>query len=216
MREAPSNFLMRVWQKYKMTQIDSGNKNNKLRKKLKEKRKILSSISVANSSILISQKIWQLPELQRAKNIGCYIGVNGEASCTEFIKNAYTRKKRIFVPVLRKNEMKFYRLFPESELQNNQFGIPEPIPTEKSLIPTQNLSVILVPLLAFDPSGNRLGMGGGYYDKLLSFTKRRDKFRRPLLIGMAYDFQRVDEMIVNDWDIPMHIIITESQSYRFI
>ncbi len=199
-----------------MTQITSDKKNKQLRNKLNAKRKTLSPTKVANTAISISQNLWQLPELQRAKNIGCYIGVNGEASCVEFMRNAYTRKKRIFVPVLRKNNMEFYRLFPDSELQNNQFNIPEPVPTEQNLMPAQNLNVILVPLLAFDLSGNRLGMGGGYYDKLLSFTKRRDKFRRPLLVGMAYDFQKIDKIVANHWDIPMHIVATETQTYRFI
>jgi 5-formyltetrahydrofolate cyclo-ligase len=199
-----------------MTQTSSEEKNKEVRKKLKAKRKTLSPTTIANAAISISQNIWQLPELKRAKNIGCYIGVNGEASCAEFMRNAYTRKKRIFVPVLRKTNMEFYRLFPDSQLQNNQFNIPEPVHIEQNLMPAQNLSVILVPLLAFDLSGNRLGMGGGYYDKLLSFTKRRDKFRRPLLIGMAYDFQQTDKISANHWDIPMHIVATETQCYRFI
>jgi 5-formyltetrahydrofolate cyclo-ligase len=195
--------------------ITFNKKNTEIRNKMRAKREALSSDQVRNAAASISHNLWQLPEIQRAKKIGCYIDVNGEASSVNFVQTAFTRKKRIFVPVLHKKNMAFFQLFPNSKLKNNEFGIPEPPSIEQNLITPQSLNIILIPLVAFDLSGNRLGMGGGYYDKLLSFTKRRNKYRRPLIIGMAYNFQQVNQITANNWDVPMHIVTTETKIYRF-
>lgn len=188
---------------------------SKLRLSIKRQRRLLGDVEITDAALKIKKNLWQLPELCRAKNIGSYISVNGEVDPGLFIQEAWMRKKRIFMPVLRKNGMSFYELNPNDELKRNAFGIPEPVCKHAKSINAKNLNVILVPLVAFDDDGNRLGMGGGYYDRLLAFMKHRHNFRRPLLIGLAYDFQQAPQLPTNHWDIPLHAVVTNTKTYRF-
>lgn len=189
--------------------------NIDLRRRLKIRRRQLSEYQVAEAAVSVNKQLWQLPELSRGYRIGCYLSVNGEVNCDKFIRTAWMRKKRIFVPVLRKNDMGFFQFNPDDSLQNNRFGIPEPSQKTSTYISAKNLDIILVPLLGFDSKGNRLGMGGGYYDRILAFTKDRSTFRRPLLIGLGYDFQQAEALKHNRWDIPMHLVVTQGKTYRF-
>ncbi len=186
-----------------------------LRQSLKRKRQQLSAAEVDRAARNIQRHLFSIPELKRCETIGSYISVKGEADPGLFAEKAMQRKKRIFLPVLRKNEMRFYELKSGSSLQINRFGIPEPAPARAHFSAASHLNAILVPLVAFDPKGNRLGMGGGYYDRTLQLMKHRSKFRRPLLIGVAYDFQQVDVLQTQSWDIPLHMVITDTQVHRY-
>ena len=95
----------------------------------------------------------------------------------------------------------------------NYFGIPEPDITPRKRCPTRSLDVVLMPLVAFDESGNRLGMGGGFYDQTFSYKSRSGNVSKPFLIGVAYEFQRVDSLPTNWWDISLDGIVTE-KGYR--
>jgi 5-formyltetrahydrofolate cyclo-ligase len=198
-----------------MVQPTATTSTSDIRLSIKKQRRLLDDCAIAHAAIDIKKNLWQLPELSRAKNIGSYFSVHGEADPGAFVQSAWMRKKRIFMPVLRKNAMRLYELSPTDELETNAFGIPEPISKNAQPINTKNLDVILVPLVAFDMYGNRLGMGGGYYDRLLAFTKHRPNFRRPLLIGLAYDFQHVPPLATNHWDVPLHAVVTNRNTYRF-
>ena len=74
---------------------------------------------------------------------------------------------------------------------------------------------LLVPLVAFDARGNRLGMGGGYYDRTLAYLRDRSHWRRPRIFGLAHALQRVDALPKNAWDIPVDGVITEREMHRF-
>ena len=95
----------------------------------------------------------------------------------------------------------------------NYFGIPEPDISPRKRCPPRALDVVLMPLVAFDESGNRLGMGGGFYDQTFSYKSRAANVSKPLLIGVAYEFQRVDLLPTNWWDIGLDGIVTEN-GYR--
>ncbi len=97
-------------------------------------------------------------------------------------------------------------------LRKNSFGILEPVYQKKQLKTARQLDLVLAPLVAFDPQGNRLGMGGGFYDRALSHLRahgRRTRKHHPLFIGIAHELQQVDSLQVQSWDIPLHAIITE-------
>jgi 5-formyltetrahydrofolate cyclo-ligase len=87
----------------------------------------------------------------------------------------------------------------------------EPAVARKLMRLPQQLDAVIVPLLGFDNNGNRLGMGGGYYDRSFAFRKQRRAWRRPLLIGVAYSFQQVDAIQTEPWDIPLDAVITEQE-----
>ncbi len=88
-----------------------------------------------------------------------------------------------------------------------RYGIPEPRLTLSQIVPLWTMDMVLLPLVAFDSSGNRVGMGGGYYDQALANMGAR----RPLLIGLGYEFQRVDKILARPWDVPLDAIVTEQR-----
>ncbi len=94
------------------------------------------------------------------------------------------------------------------ELPPNRFGIPEPL-ASTTLLNADGLDVILLPLTAFDRQGNRLGMGGGYYDRSLQFLIEQKRPSKPLLVGVGYGFQEVDSIARQAWDIKLDFIATE-------
>ena len=98
-------------------------------------------------------------------------------------------------------------------LVTNRFGIPEPDIAAPSRLPPQELHVVLVPLVAFDDAGNRLGMGAGYYDR--SFAFRRAAPAPPYLVGVGYEFQRVPALAAQPWDVPLDAVLTERGLQRF-
>ena len=111
--------------------------------------------------------------------------------------------------------MQFARYLPGMPMRPNRFAIPEPAIARAQLLPAQSLDLILMPLVGFDRSGNRLGMGGGFYDRTLAFRHHRDGYRGPLLLGLAYQFQCLDGLQARHWDVPLDGILTEKYLRRF-
>ena len=97
----------------------------------------------------------------------------------------------------------------------NRFGIPEPDLPAASRCPVLALDLVLVPLVAFDEAGNRLGMGGGFYDRTFRYLRHRTCWRRPHLVGIAYDAQRVPAIDARRWDVPLDAVVTETALHRF-
>ena len=91
--------------------------------------------------------------------------------------------------------------------------IPEPLVERRELVRVRDLDLILMPLVGFDLQGNRLGMGGGFYDRSLAFLRYRLYWKRPRLLGLAYDFQQVDILTADPWDIPMQAVVTDQAVY---
>jgi len=168
-----------------------------------------------SASIAATARLWRMPELARCESIGVYLAANGEVNCDKFINQGWLRQRKIFVPVLRNSRMFFGRLTTKSKLKNNIYGIPEPETTPGSLLRAAKLDCIIIPLVAFDLAGSRLGMGGGYYDRSLSFSLAQKLWRHPLLIGAAFEFQRVQRIQREPWDVPLHGVVTEKAIYRF-
>ena len=145
----------------------------------------------------------------RTQLIGCYLSEKTEADTWPIISRAWTMKKRVFAPVTKNiGHMYFRELTPESMLARNQFGLFEPVDGE--ILPARRLQIVLTPLVAFDEQHNRIGMGGGYYDRSFAFLKNRKQLIQPKLIGLAFDCQRVEKITANPWDIRLYSVITES------
>jgi 5-formyltetrahydrofolate cyclo-ligase len=136
----------------------------------------------------------------------------GEVSCQPFVAAARLRGKRIFAPVLRKNALLYAPLHSSAKITRNRYGIPEPMHTRQQLIAPRRLDIVLVPLVAFDNDLNRLGMGGGYYDRTFAFRQRRQKYRKPRLVGLGYSFQHVSQLQPAPWDVPLDCAVTETES----
>jgi 5-formyltetrahydrofolate cyclo-ligase len=96
---------------------------------------------------------------------------------------------------------------PGDPLVSNRFGIPEPDLAPESRLDPRDMATVLLPLVAFDTAGNRLGMGGGYYDR--SFAFRLHAPAPPRLVGVGYGFQRQDGLPTEPWDVPLDAVVTE-------
>jgi len=144
-----------------------------------------------------------------AKSIACYLPMADEVDPTRIIERAWCAKKRIFCPVIAKSgKMFFRRLEPDTTLRQNRFGLWEPIDGE--IIAARQLDLVITPLVAFDDENNRIGMGGGYFDRYFAFQKRSTRWLRPKLIGLAFDCQKVEKIVANPWDIRLCAVISAS------
>lgn len=146
---------------------------------------------------------------RRSRNIGCYLPSDEEVDTWPIIARAFSMGKRVSAPVLRKNgSMRFRQLNADTKLLPNQFGLLEP--QEGEFVDPHQLDVIITPTVAFDSSGNRIGMGGGYFDRTFAFLRGRKMWLHPKLIGVAFDCQRVGSFAANPWDIGLFRVVTES------
>lgn len=106
--------------------------------------------------------------------------------------------------------MNFYEVESLSSLQSGAYGILEPFCDPERLVEPCSFDVMLIPLVGFDRNGNRLGMGGGFYDRFLK--KLKPQCRK---IGIAHDFQEIAEIAVREWDVPLDEIITPTRDLQF-
>ena len=152
-----------------------------------------------------------------AQNIASYLPFGKEISTVPIHRELTKYNKHLFVPKIIKgqlNQMLFCEINSDTRYKHNQFGIKEP-DNNNNLKHAKQMDLILLPLVAFDKNGNRLGMGGGYYDRALSFRRNRKVWRKPVLLGLAYDFQQVNALPKQTWDIPLDGIVTNSQFLLF-
>ena len=183
------------------------------RKLIKQRRNALVASDINHASKKIAQRLWKIPAMQRAKRVAIYMSAGGEIDCAPILKTAWLRKIDTFAPILAGKKLIFAPLNKQTQTTPNQYRILEPVYSHRHCVQAKHLDVVIVPLVAFDKHGNRLGMGGGFYDRSFAFTKHRQKSRRPLLIGVAYDFQRVDALLAEPWDVRLHAVITDKESY---
>jgi 5-formyltetrahydrofolate cyclo-ligase len=105
--------------------------------------------------------------------------------------------------------MRFVRFRTDSVMRVNRYGIAEPEPRAAEALAVRRLDLVLLPLVAFDELGWRLGSGAGFYDRSLHHLREGRRWRRPKLIGVAYECQRVERLQPDRWDVPLDGIVTE-------
>jgi 5-formyltetrahydrofolate cyclo-ligase len=190
---------------------------DQLRNRLITKRSTQSTEAQREKSDRISHFLRQSDIFIKATKVALYHAVRGEVDLSDIVSTTIHQKnKQLFLPVLSQQQdqgLVFAPIHENSEYQNNQFSIPEPICKEEEYILAEQLDLILVPLLGFDIQGNRLGMGGGYYDRSLAFKQQKNK--KPISIGIAYDFQKVSALTAEPWDVGLDMIATESGLHKF-
>lgn len=175
----------------------------KLRKKLLTKRKQnyfeISFDQIISISKLIKKKY------KHIKAIGGYIPINFEYDCLNLLKFLEVKNYNICLPVIKKNfQMDFYKYTFLDPLKINNLGIPEPIKLSSKVVP----DLIFVPLVGYDKNFNRLGYGGGFYDR---YFEKNSKFKNIIKIGLAFSFQKIKNLPVNKFDKKLDAIITEKK-----
>ena len=183
-------------------------KKSDLRNLMRVRRRALSQGERTHASQSLCKRLYGLPYFSRARKVGIYLPIDGEIDVTPIVTRAST--KQFFLPILppRGQRRLWFGLYrPGTKMVSDRFGIPEPVTTCR--VRAESLDLILVPLVAFDYSGGRIGMGGGFYDTSLSFLGRQQRLAPLRVIGAAYQFQEVDFIPRDSWDIPLHGVLTD-------
>ena len=178
----------------------------------KELRKTRRSIDQPTRKKRGRQLLYQCQKnsiFRNAKHVAIFIPNDGEIETSNTINFLIQQGYFVYLPILVREKLKFAKI--GKKYRKNRFGIVEPIFSPPR--GAHRLDIILMPLVGFDKHKNRLGMGGGFYDKTLSFHKQLKNFRVPKLFGLAFDSQEVDKLITQPWDVPLNGIITPT---RFI
>lgn len=184
---------------------------HELRQKIRQRR--LDLDDRVDRSQRIQQSALSLPELQKTESLLVYVGYRSEVATLDFINQLLLAGKTVFVPWCKENELRIFRLQDLEELQPGAFGIPEP-PADLRLQTSRvgrvdDLGAVIVPGVAFDHRGNRLGQGKGYYDRLLANVSDNC-----LLIGFAFAAQLVEQIPTESHDIRLDLIVTEETLIR--
>ena len=153
--------------------------------------------------------------LLRSQRIGFYLPQGGEFDVRPLLNQALWMRRTCYLPMLprRGRVMRFGQLGRKTRMSLNRYGIGEPVDLRP--LRARQLDLLLMPLVGFDHQGYRLGMGGGYYDATLAFMRHRRRWRKPRLVGVAYECQRVEALPHDPWDMPLDAVLTERQLYRF-
>jgi len=153
-----------------------------------------------------------LPEFMTDANVAGYWAVRGELPLNLAVASLARREQHYFLPVLgAMRQLYFAEYSTGTPITHNRFGIPEPaLPADQRLAPRE-MDVILLPLLAFDRQGHRLGTGGGWYDSSLAFLRDAARPATPLLVGIGYAFQETESISAEPWDIDLDYVATDSE-----
>lgn len=187
-----------------------------IRRAIRAKRRALSRQEQHNHSVSAANHFIINIRLLRSRRIALYLAADGELDPRPLIQRLRKLDKTLYLPVLKpgsSNALWFSEFHPNDRLQPNRFGIAEPNIRHRKPVPAWSLDLIIMPLVAFSSDGGRLGMGGGYYDRTLAYQLQHNQWIRPALIGFAHDFQRVERLSRQPWDVPLHGVITE-QGYQ--
>ncbi len=188
-----------------------------LRRRLRALRRGLSEAEQRRHAQALAKRLGRHRFFLSARRVGIYWPADGEIDPRPLLTRPQARGKDWHLPVLCQHprpRLWFLRYRTGEPLRPNRFQIPEPALRNHRLRLAWALDLLLVPLVGFDADCNRLGMGGGYYDRTLSYLTHRQHWRRPRLIGIAHECQRVDRLPVRPWDIPLDLIVTEARIWQ--
>ncbi|MCE6977462.1 5-formyltetrahydrofolate cyclo-ligase [Pseudomonas frederiksbergensis] len=187
-----------------------------LRRMLRKARRALTPSQQREAARGLYKQLAQHPLFRRAKHISLYLPNDGEIDPHLLMRAAQRRGKAIYLPVLSawpRTKMVFQRIHPGEKLKPNRFRIPEPRHNIARQRKVWALDLVLLPLVGFDDVGGRLGMGGGFYDRSLAYLARRKNWRKPTLLGLAHECQKVQRLAQASWDVPLQGTVTDKAWY---
>ena len=187
-----------------------------LRRLLRKARRELSPSEQRQAARGLYRQLAQHPLFRRAKHISLYLPTDGEIDPRLLLREAQRRGKITYLPVLSawpKTKMVFQRIAPGEKLVLNRFRILEPRINHARQRKVWALDLVLLPLVGFDATGGRLGMGGGFYDRSLAYQSRRQSWRKPILLGLAHECQKVERLAQASWDVPLQGTVSDEHWY---
>lgn len=193
--------------------------NTSIRQKIRSLRNTMSIAEKQTKSAQITNNIINSTPFQKCHSFALFLSNDSEPDLSALIAYSWAMGKKCYLPVIgRKFEsrLNFQRYEPDSPMVINCYGISEPEENHSTrLTKTWSLDLVLMPLVAFDDKGNRIGMGGGYYDKTFHYRRYRSVWHKPPLMGVAYDTQQIPKIKAENWDIPLDYIATNTEIISF-
>jgi 5-formyltetrahydrofolate cyclo-ligase len=196
-----------------------------LRKTVRTHRQQLTTVQQQQASEAFKQRLIKHDKVNKAKRIALYLANDSELDTLSFIHWCWQQDKEVYLPVLHpfcSGHLLFLRYQQDTAMTKNKYNILEPVLDVTQVCPISLLDILFTPLVAFDKTGARLGMGGGFYDRTLAGW-HKEQIMPPINadalklypIGIAHDCQRVKSIPTEVWDIPLPEIITPSKTYCF-
>lgn len=171
-----------------------------LRSQIKEQKRQMTARQIESASQRLTELFVATEQYRQAKTVYGYLPYNQEVRTIGLLQRALQEGKRVAVPKIYGDEMRFIYLDDLSLVEKSSFGIPEPIADEP--VADDPTALVLMPGLAFTKHGDRMGYGGGYYDKFLANEPHHPT------VALCYDFQIVDRIPTDDHDIPVDIVLS--------
>ena len=194
---------------------------NQIRQSVREKRRQMSGSVRLAANQQISRTCLERADFRAAASIGAFLAFDGEPDLAGLISTAWDRGQRVFLPIVhgKGQPLSFAAYDKESTLVKNRFGILEPDPATAQRVDPTELDCVLAPLVAFDAECHRIGVGGGFYDRTFAFKRTTAEIQtpeksRPIMIGVAFEFQKVESIQPQSWDVPLDAVVTEKQTYN--
>ena len=182
-----------------------------LRDRHRQARAALCTEQQQHNAQALANNIAQVTEFVDCGSVASYIAIRGEID-TWPLMESYA-DNNYYLPVLRGHNMHFAPWTVGAPLVKKSFGLLEPDCSEQHWLHPAELDVVLVPLVVFDHHCNRVGQGGGFYDRTFEFLKQRSGVGKPVLLGVAHDCQREPLLQTQSWDVPLDFVVTESAVY---
>ena len=183
-----------------------------IRKTIIQKREELGGLEKEEKNIAIAQRLFGMDEFKKSKTIFCFLSTSFEVQTERIILESLRLGKQVLVPLLDPGgeNLKASRI-PSMDIDFviGEYGVRQPAPKFRNIVPFSNIDFVVVPGLAFDSFGNRIGYGGGFYDKF--FKKITGNVSR---VAVGYDFQLFNLVPHSDLDEPVHFLITETKALR--
>lgn len=181
-----------------------------IRKTILDKRNSISPLDIVNNSRIISNSVISTKEYQSSFSVGIYYSIGSEVKTFDIIKHSLENKKEIALPrVIDSTKIQFFKImedkFEKIKFTKGKYGIFE---NSMSTTIIDKIDLLIIPGIAFDLKGYRIGYGKGYYDRFLSLGKSK------CIMGLSYESQIINEIPNNEHDIPVDIIITEKKIIR--
>jgi 5-formyltetrahydrofolate cyclo-ligase len=189
-----------------------------IRRELRALRRALPEDIAREHSAAIARRLAGSGIFSQSRRIAAYLANDGEVGTEDLIRVIWEQGKDPYLPILRFAPEKclWFGLYrPETVLAPNKYRIPEPSLGPDTLAEPWYFDLALVPLVAFDLAGHRIGMGGGYYDRTFAYLKERGRSRAPILIGLAFECQKREGLPAEPWDVPLDGVVTERAFYSF-
>ena len=188
---------------------------SQIRSRIRAARNAASQRSRLQWSQTACELALQIEAFKKSERVGAYQAFDSEADPVGLMTSAIEQGKQVYVPVVvgKAKPLRFAPWHPELEMKPNRFGIDEPANTT-NWIDAQELDFVVTPLVAFDEKCNRIGVGGGFYDRTFEFLNEPGNQKSVMLVGFAFELQKLDAIEPQPWDVRLDAVVTQSSVYQ--